>query len=93
MDIDLRIPMGMMFTLIGAVLMAFGLSTRSNAALYAPSMGIDVNLWWGAVLMLFGLILVPLGRRGQLKIEKSKEQGTGGGERRIEGRIEGKVQR
>ena len=72
MNIDLRIPMGMMFTLIGAVLMAFGLSTKTNAALYAPSMGIDVNLWWGVVLLVFGLILVTLGRRGQTQIERER---------------------
>ena len=75
MNIDLRIPMGMMFTLIGAVLMAIGLSTRGNGAIYAPSLGINVNLWWGVALLVFGLILVPLGRRGQAKIEKAREQG------------------
>ncbi|HUA99693.1 MAG TPA: hypothetical protein VMA34_15280 [Terracidiphilus sp.] len=70
MNIDLRIPTGMMFTLVGAVLMAFGLSTRENPAFYAQAMGIDVNLWWGVVLLAFGLLLVALGRRGQARIEK-----------------------
>ncbi len=74
MNIDLRIPTGMMFTLIGAVLMAFGLSTKGNAAMYAQSLGIDANLWWGLVLMIFGLILVPMGRRGQTAIEKRNQQ-------------------
>jgi hypothetical protein len=78
MNIDLRIPMGMMFTLIGAVLMAFGLSTRANAALYAPSLGIDINLWWGLVLLAFGLVLVPLGRRGQMRIEQERGDANGG---------------
>ena len=77
MNIDLRIPMGMMFTLIGAVLMAFGFSTKTSAAVYAPSMGVDVNLWWGLVLLVFGLIAVTLGRRGQMSIEKSREQAKG----------------
>jgi len=84
MNIDLRIPMGMMFTLIGAVLMAFGLSTKANAALYAPSMGIDANLWWGVVLLVFGLILVTLGRRGQTQIEKSREPQPEGSSRQRE---------
>ena len=74
MNIDLRIPTGMMFTLVGAVLMAFGLSTRGDPAFYAPSMGIDVNLWWGVVLLVFGLVLVALGRRGQTRIERIREQ-------------------
>lgn len=74
MNLDLRIPMGMMFTLIGAVLMAFGLSTRGNGAIYWPSMGIDANLWWGVPLLVFGLVLISLGRRGQMRIEKGREQ-------------------
>ena len=42
---DPRISLGMLFTLIGTVLTAFGLATRSNPDVYAKSMGIDANLW------------------------------------------------
>lgn len=76
MNIDLRIPMGMMFTLMGAVLMAFGLSTESNAAIYVKSLGIDANLWCGVVLLVFGLVLVTMGRRGQARIESAKGRGS-----------------
>ena len=41
MNLDLRIPMGLMFTLVGIILAAFGLATRSNAALYERSLGIN----------------------------------------------------
>ncbi len=44
---DARISMGMLFTLIGTILTAFGLATRTNAEVYAKSLGIDANLWWG----------------------------------------------
>ena len=69
---DLRISMGMLFTLIGTVLTAFGLGTRSNADMYAKSLGIDANLWWGLVLLVFGIAALILGRRGQIKLEKKK---------------------
>jgi len=69
---DLRISMGMLFTLIGTVLTAFGVATRSNADVYAKSMGIDANLWWGLVLLVFGIAALLLGRRGQIKLEKKK---------------------
>ena len=69
---DLRISMGMLFTLIGTVLTAFGLGTRSNADVYAKSLGIDANLWWGLVLLVFGIAALILGRRGQIKLEKKK---------------------
>lgn len=67
---DPRISMGMLFTLIGTILTAFGLSTRSNADVYAKSMGIDANLWWGLVLLVFGIAALTLGRRGQAGLEK-----------------------
>lgn len=74
MNVDLRIPMGMMFTLMGAVLMAFGLSTKDNPEVYARSLGIDANLWCGVALLVFGLLMVILGRRGQVKIEAGRKK-------------------
>jgi hypothetical protein len=69
MKLDLRIPMGMLFTLMGTILAAFGLSTRDHADLYARSLGIDVNLCWGFTLLAFGIVMLALGRRGQAKME------------------------
>ena len=70
MKIDLRIPMGMLFTFIGTILGAFGLATRNNPGMYAKSLGIDINLWWGIVLLAFGIVSLALGRHGQTAIEK-----------------------
>jgi hypothetical protein len=64
MSLDLRIPMGLMFTLVGMILTAFGLATRGSP-IYAASLGINANFWWGLVLLVFGLIMLILGRRGQ----------------------------
>ena len=73
MNVDLRIPMGMMFTLMGAVLMAFGLSTGGDTAVYVKSLGINTNMWTGIALLVFGLLMVTLGRRGQMAIEKRRQ--------------------
>ena len=81
MILDLRIPMGLMFTLVGVILGAFGLATRSNAALYAKSLGINANLWWGLVLLVFGLTMLTLGRRGQMRIERERKLPAGKGNR------------
>ena len=70
---DTRISMGMLFTLIGTILTAFGLATRNNAAVYAKSLGINANLWWGLVLVGFGVVVMMLGRRAQIKLEKEKK--------------------
>jgi hypothetical protein len=70
--------MGLMFTLTGTILTAFGLATRRNAVLYSRSDSLDVNLWWGAVLLLFGIVNLVLGRRGQMRMQREEErQGPG----------------
>jgi hypothetical protein len=70
MILDLRIPMGLMFTLVGMILFAFGLATNDRPGFYAQSLGINANLWWGLVLLAFGLTMLLLGRRGQKRLEK-----------------------
>lgn len=62
MGLDIRLPIGLMFTIIGALLAVYGLV--SDPALYARSLGINVNLTWGICLTLFGFVMLFLGRRG-----------------------------
>ena len=64
MNLDLRIPMGLMFTLVGVILTVFGFAT-SGSVIYAKSLGINANLDWGLVLLVFGGTMFLLGRRGQ----------------------------
>jgi hypothetical protein len=70
MNLDLRIPMGLMFTFTGLIMTAFGLETNGDTALYARSLGINANLWWGLVLLAFGLTMFLLGRRTQKRMAK-----------------------
>ncbi len=68
MNLDLRLPMGLMFSIVGIILTGFGLATNGNMALYARSLGINANLWWGLVLLAFGQTMFLLGRRGQKRL-------------------------
>jgi len=61
MKLDLRLPIGLMFSIIGALLAVFGVA--SDPAIYQRSLGINVNLWWGLVLLVFGLVMLWLVRR------------------------------
>ncbi|MFZ0338924.1 MAG: hypothetical protein WAL45_12880 [Terracidiphilus sp.] len=70
-DIDARIAAGMFFALTGTILAAFGLSTRAQMDVYAKSLGIDANLWWGLALLIFGILMLAFGRRGQIKLDKA----------------------
>ncbi len=70
MGLDLRIPMGLMFTFTGLIMTVFGIRTKDDAALYAKSLGINANLWWGLVLLVFGITMFLLGRRRQKQLAK-----------------------
>jgi hypothetical protein len=61
MKLDLRLPIGLMFSIIGALLAVFGFV--SDPTIYQRSLGINVNLWWGLVLVVFGLGMLWLVRR------------------------------
>jgi hypothetical protein len=69
MNLDLRTPMGLMFSITGAILIIWGLKTNGDA-IYARSLGINANLWWGIVLLIFGVTMFILGERRQHKLEK-----------------------
>lgn len=60
MHLDIRVPMGVMFLLLGLVLAGYGLV--SDAAQYARSLGQNLNLIWGSIFALFGASMLVLAR-------------------------------
>lgn len=65
MNLDLRVPIGGMFATFGAMLTLYGLV--SDRAIYARSLGVNINLWWGLVLLAFGLVMLWLALRARGK--------------------------
>jgi hypothetical protein len=64
MDLDIRLPIGLMFSTIGVLLAGYGLF--GDKTVYAKSLGINVNLGWGTALIGFGLVMLFLSlRRGR----------------------------
>ena len=61
MNLDVRLPIGMMFTIYGFMLVVFGLV--SDDAIYARSLGLNMNLRWGGVLLVFGVVMLGLAAR------------------------------
>lgn len=61
MSLDLRIPLGLMFLIVGVLLSGYGLVTRGSE-IYLRSAGMDINLIWGIVMLVFGLMMFLLGR-------------------------------
>ena len=63
MNLDLRLPIGWMFSAFGVMLTGYGLV--SDGAIYARSLGVNVNLWWGLVLVGFGAVMLGLAARAR----------------------------
>ena len=63
MNLDIRLPIGMLFTLLGLLLAGYGVI--SDPAVYQRSLGYNLNLIWGLVLLAFGVFMLVLGRRGR----------------------------
>ena len=61
MRLDIRWPIGGLFTITGVMLVIYGLV--SDPALYQKSLGINVNLWWGLVLLVFGALMLVFAYR------------------------------
>jgi hypothetical protein len=66
MGLDIRTPIGSMFLLLGLALVGYGLMTN-GAEMYARSGYHNINLTWGAVLVVFGTTMLLLGRLNKTK--------------------------
>ena len=64
MGLDIRWPIGLMFSLVGALLVIYGLATGSDTEVYRRSLDININLRWGLVVLAFGATMLALAWRG-----------------------------
>ncbi len=69
MGLDIKVPIGLMFTILGLLLTIFGLATASNAEMYERSLGININLWTGAAMLLIGIVMLATS-----KLKPAKEE-------------------
>jgi hypothetical protein len=67
MGFDIRMPIGMLFTLFGILLIGYGAATQGSAMYAEHSLGVNVNVWWGGVLLAFGLVMMGLTRMRRKK--------------------------
>ncbi len=74
MRLDIRIPIGGLFTILGLIIAGFGLV--SDRAIYSRSLGININLWWGLAMLAFGAIMLFLARRSAA-LAKTQPQAAG----------------
>jgi cytochrome c biogenesis protein CcdA len=65
--VDIRIPIGLMFSLLGILITGFGIFTTSNSEMYEKSLGINVNIIMGILMLVFGLFFLFLAFRKKKK--------------------------
>jgi uncharacterized membrane protein YeiB len=61
MGLDIRLPIGIIFTTYGVILILYGLV--ADPAIFASSDGVNIDLWWGLAMLVFGLLMGVLAFR------------------------------
>jgi intracellular septation protein A len=61
MGLDIRWPIGIIFTVYGLILLFFGALT--DPAMFQHSLGVNIDLWWGAAMLVFGFFMAALALR------------------------------
>jgi sulfite exporter TauE/SafE len=61
--VDIRIPIGLMFSIIGILISIFGVVTMSDTEMYHKSLDINVNIIMGVLMLVFGLVMLWFARR------------------------------
>ena len=64
MNFDLRIPIGLMFSTFGLILVGVGLLGHPDLD---KSLGINIDLSWGVVMVVFGAFMLIMAARGNAK--------------------------
>ncbi len=72
MGLDVRLPIGVLFSFLGVALASYGL--WSDRDIYRVSLGINVNLVWGVVLLVFGLTMLGFGWNKSGQGERSESR-------------------
>ena len=61
MGLDIRLPIGIIFTVYGAILIVYGLV--ADPAIFVNSLGVNIDVWWGVAMLVFGLLMGVLAFR------------------------------
>ena len=71
--LDIRAPIGGLFTVLGGMLAAYGLFVpQGNRSPHLAS-GMNVNLWWGLVMLAFGIVLLVMARRAGRRATRARD--------------------
>ena len=69
MQLDVRLPIGLMFSLFGLILAVLGLVKGSEQT--QRLFGLNLDLAWGLVVLAFGLVMLVIALRARKKNDGS----------------------
>jgi uncharacterized membrane protein len=72
MGLDIKIPIGLLFSILGVLLTIYGLATIGNMELYEQSMNININLWTGLTMVVIGIVLLATAKYRREPAEKKE---------------------
>lgn len=61
MGLDIRWPIGIIFSIYGVIMIVYG--ALADPAIFERSMGVNIDVWWGAAMLVFGLFMGALAFR------------------------------
>lgn len=76
--LDLRYPIGGLFVVLGLMLAVFGMATGGNAGMYVRATAVNINLWWGVVMLAFGAFMWGLAVRAGRRETRAAAVGADG---------------
>ena len=77
MGFDIRLPIGLMFSIFGVLLAGYGLLTSGSEMYARHSLGLNINLWWGLAMLAFGVVMLLLARRGASALRSGSAEAVG----------------
>ena len=67
MGLDIRWPIGIIFTVYGILLILYGIV--ADPAIFVSSMAVNIDLWWGLAMLIFGLLMGFLAFRASARLK------------------------
>ncbi|MGA2983061.1 MAG: hypothetical protein ABSG32_04570 [Terriglobia bacterium] len=68
MGLDIRLPIGIIFSIYGVILMIYGM-IADPSLFQEKSLGVNIDLWWGLAMLIFGIFMGTLAFRASRRSE------------------------
>ena len=68
MGLDIRLPIGIIFTIYGVILAIYGV-VADTSIFQEKSLGVNIDFWWGLAMLVFGVFMGALAFRASRRTE------------------------